>query len=240
MARLGFGKATDEKADPARLAAIGDAVRARLLADPRASPRGGHEADLFTVPGFLSAQQCRTLIAAIDAEATPSTLFLDGNGRGTGADLRTSSTHYFPGAGAPLKLAERIDALLGLDRAHAEPMQGQRYLPGEQYRHHSDHFRLDRAHWQRERLRGGQRSWTAMIYLNGVEAGGATDFPRLGLSLTPQPGLLVAWNNMDRRGRPNPALLHAGTPVVAGSKYVITQWYRLEPWRTRTSNRSPA
>jgi prolyl 4-hydroxylase len=70
-----------------------------------------------------------------------------------------------------------------------------------------------------------------MVYLNAVEAGGATDFPRLGLSLVPEAGLLVAWNNMDRRGRPNRALLHAGLPVEAGWKYVITQWYRVERWR---------
>ena len=207
-------------------------MRARLLADPRATPRGGHQADLFTVPGFLTAQQCCALIAAIDAEATPSTLFLDGGGRRSRADLRTSATHYFRAEGEPRKLAERIDGLLGLDRTHAEPLQGQRYRAGEQYRHHSDHFRIERAHWQRERMRGGQRSWTAMVYLNAVDAGGETDFPRLGLSIRPEPGLLVAWNNMDRRGHANPALLHAGMPVTAGRKYVVTQWYRLEPWQT--------
>lgn len=226
-------RARDEKADPARLAAVGKAVRERLLADPRAEPRGGHRADLFTLPDFLPAQQCRALIAAIDREAVPSTLFLDGGGRVGAGDLRTSSTHYFPADDpAAHSLGERIDALLGLPRAHAEPIQGQRYLAAEQYRHHSDHFRLDRDHWRRERLRGGQRSWTAMVYLNSVEQGGETQFPRIDLSIAPRPGLLVAWNNMDRSGKPNPALLHAGLPVISGRKYVITQWYRLEPWRT--------
>lgn len=207
-------------------------MRARLLADPRVEARGGHRADLFTVARFLTAQQCRLLIAAIDREIGPSPLFHDGGGLTAAADLRTSSTHYFRGNAAALELGERIDALLGLDRAHAEPMQGQRYRVGEQYRHHCDHFRIERPHWQRERQRGGQRSWTAMLYLNAVEAGGATDFPRLGQALAPEPGKLVVWNNMDRRGRPNPVLLHAGMPVSAGVKYVITQWYRVDPWIT--------
>ncbi len=221
-------RAAPPEADPARLTAVGEAVRVRLLADPRARPLGGHRADLFIVPGFVAAQRCRAMIAAIDAAATPSTLFNDG---GPTTGIRTSSTHYFRAAD-PLaaKLGAEIDALLGLARAHAEPMQGQRYRAGEQYRHHSDHFRTEREHWQRERLRGGQRTWTAMLYLGAVERGGATDFPRLGLSIDPEPGLLVAWNNMDRRGRPNPALLHAGMPVAAGTKYVVTQWYRLGEW----------
>lgn len=211
-------------ADPARLAAIGGAVRSRLLADPRATPRGGHRADLFTLPGFVSAQRCRDLVAAIDAAAVPSTLYKDGKTPG----IRTSSTHYFRDDPLALRLGEEIDALLGLSRWQAEPMQGQRYRVGEEYRHHSDFFRTEREHWQRERLRGGQRSWTAMVYLNAVQDGGATDFPKLGLAIDPEPGLLVVWNNMDRAGRPNPALLHAGTPVRAGVKHVITQWYRMD------------
>ena len=212
-------------------------MRARLLAHPRAQPHGGHKADLFTIPGFVTAQQCRTLIAAIDAEAAPSTLFLDSGRRGAESALRTSSTHYFRNNAAASELGERMDALLGIGRDHAEPMQGQRYRPGEHYRHHSDHFRIERPHWQRERLRGGQRTWTAMIYLNAVESGGSTDFPRLALSIRPEPGLLVAWNNMDRTGAPNRALLHAGLPVEAGVKYVITQWYRLEAWVQRAAPR---
>lgn len=202
-------------------------MRARLLCDPRARPLGGHRADLFAVPGFVSAQRCRTLIAAIEAQATPSTLFNDG---GPAKGIRTSSTHYFRRDPLTARLGAEIDALLGLDRAHAEPMQGQRYRPGEEYRHHCDHFRTERAHWQRERRRGGQRTWTAMLYLDAVAAGGATEFPRLGLHVEPEPGMLLAWNNMDRRGKPNPAVIHAGLPVAAGCKYVITQWYRLEPW----------
>jgi len=215
-------------ADPARLAAVGDCVRARLLADPRAEPRGGEHADLFVVPGFAPEEECRALVAAIDRDARPSPLFNDGGSGRT--DIRTSSTHYFRDEPPAALLARRIDDVLGLERIHAEPLQGQRYRAGEHYRHHTDHFIETREHWQRERLRGGQRTWTAMLYLNEVEAGGATDFPRLGLAIRPQPGLLLAWNNLGRRGRPNHALLHAGLPVEAGSKFVVTQWYRLGSW----------
>lgn len=57
-----------------------------------------------------------------------------------------------------------------------------------------------------------------MVYLNAVERGGATAFPKLGLSIQPEPGTLVVWNNMTRSGRPNQATLHAGMPVEAECK----------------------
>jgi prolyl 4-hydroxylase len=76
---------------------------------------------------------------------------------------------------------------------------------------------------------GGQRTWTAMAYLNEPEEGGETFFPKLGIKVSPKIGNLLVWNNMDSLGKPNHDTLHAGLPVVAGSKYIITKWYREKP-----------
>ena len=217
----------DGAADPAKLAQIGHRVRSRLAADPAAEDLGGDKADLFVVHGFLARRECKRLVRTVDKRIGPSQLF-----RGTEVDgFRTSSTHYFNRDDPEtLELERRIDGLLGLDHRFAEVTQGQRYLAGQQFKHHFDFFSLDQPHWQQERRRGGQRSWTAMVYLNQPEAGGATDFPMLGLSVAPRLGTLLAWNNMDREGKPNAHTLHAGTPVEAGSKYIVTQWYRQDEW----------
>ena len=69
-----------------------------------------------------------------------------------------------------------------------------------------------------------------MAYLNAVEEGGETAFPRLGVSIAPRPGMLLIWNNADEDGVPNPHVLHAGTPVTRGTKYIITKWYRCGRW----------
>lgn len=220
-------RAFDEKADPARLAAIGEAVGARLRATPGVEERGGTKAELFVMPGFLPQAECTRLIALIESNLRPSPLFTDKTGTGS----RTSQTHYFSAEEpAVASLGARLDALLGLERSKAETLQGQRYDVGQQYRHHRDFFRQEREHWQTERRRGGQRSWSAMVYLNAVEAGGKTDFPELDLQITPEPGLLIAWNNMTPKGAPNRDTRHAGLPVEAGQKYVVTQWYRMEDW----------
>ena len=69
-----------------------------------------------------------------------------------------------------------------------------------------------------------------MVYLNAVEAGGETEFPELDLKIAPEAGMLVMWDNMDRKGCPNRATRHAALPVEAGTKYVVTQWYRQGAW----------
>lgn len=218
---------TDEMADPAGLAAIGERVRARLEADATAQSLGNGKVDIFLVPDFLTRQECKRLVRTVDKRIGPSELF-----KGTEVDgFRTSSTHYFDREDeATREMERRMDAMLGIDHQHAEVPQGQRYRTGQQFRHHYDYFTTDQQYWQQERRRGGQRSWTAMVFLNEPEKGGETDFPELGLSVKPLRGALLAWNNMDREGRPNPATLHAGMPVVAGEKYIVTQWYRLHPW----------
>ena len=81
---------------------------------------------------------------------------------------------------------------------------------------------------------GGQRTWTAMVYLNDVEEGGATWFPRAGIRVSPRRGLLLAWNNMNPDGSPNPATLHEGMAVVSGVKYIVTKWFREATWVVAT------
>ena len=218
----------DPMADPAKLARIGKAVRNRLRGNPSAQEKGGSKADLFVLPGFLTQEECDRLIAAIESRIQPSPLFSERDTTG----IRTSSTHFFSqDATETIALGQKIDEVLGLERSHAETIQGQRYLEGEQYRHHKDYFFETRPHWEKERFRGGQRSWTAMVYLNSVEEGGETEFSELGLSIRPEAGTLITWNNMNRRGRPNPNTRHAALPVESGHKYVITQWYRQAEWQ---------
>lgn len=164
----------------------------------------------------------------IDAVAAPSLLY-----EGSGHDgFRTSySGNFSPHDPLVQDISARIDRTLGLAPALGEIMQGQRYRAGQQFKPHHDYFHTTESYWPGERKRGGQRSWTAMLYLNRVESGGDTAFVEAGVSIPPQPGALLVWNNASPDGTPNPDTLHAGTPVVKGAKYVITKWYRTRRWR---------
>ena len=76
----------------------------------------------------------------------------------------------------------------------------------------------------------GNRTWTLMVYLNEPAAGGATRFTKIGKTVQPETGKLLAWNNRITPDRFNPASIHHGMKVRSGVKHVITKWYRERPW----------
>jgi prolyl 4-hydroxylase len=210
-----------------KLAEIGKQVRRRLTRHAVVNAMGQGGLELFVVDHFMVPAECAELMARIDDKARPSTLYsVDGD-----AGFRTSdSCDLNPHDPLVLLVEHRICALTGIDYRHGETLQGQRYAPGQQFKPHHDHFPYEVDYWQQERLNGGQRSWTAMIYLNQPESGGETNFPTAGLCVAPRPGMLLLWNNMLDDGSPNSSSLHEGCPVAAGTKYIVTKWFRERFW----------
>ena len=215
---------------PRRLAAIGDEVAARLNAHPRVQWLESPYVQLYACQNFLEPADCQLLIDMIDADAKPSSLY-----KGTEIDgYRTSYSCNVDTHDADIvRIEQKIADLLGIDNDHSEVLQGQRYSPGQEFKDHHDWFYETEGYWRKEAPNGGQRSWTAMVYLNEPEEGGGTAFPQLEYEVAPRAGMLLTWNNMTPDGRPNEHTLHAGTPVVRGTKYIITKWFRLNRWQGR-------
>ena len=183
--------------------------------------------DLFIKRGFLDPAACERLIALIDARRRPSTL-ADHLGD---ALFRTSETCDLDPADPDVAaLDAAIAAFTGLDPAQGEPVQGQRYAEGQEFKPHTDYFEPLGADYARYCAVAGQRSWTVMTYLNQPRAGGATRFVRIGKTVQPETGKLLAWNNRDAAGGVNPDTLHHGMKVRSGVKYIVTKWYREKPW----------
>jgi len=181
------------------------------------------ELELFIVRDFLDPPMCAAMIDRIDASRRPSTIADD-----TGiANFRTSETCDLNSSDSAVAEVERkITDLLGLPLDRGEPLQGQRYAPGQEFRPHTDTFNPGGYDFFLHTDRGGQRSWTAMIYLNEPEDGGATRFKTIGKTVQPETGKLLTWNNLLPTGAPNPATLHQGMKVRRGTKYVLTKWFR--------------
>ncbi|MGE3692891.1 MAG: prolyl hydroxylase family protein [Novosphingobium sp.] len=215
-------------ADQAAIARVGAAVRARLSADPAVYRMPAERVEMFAVQNFLSPAECEHIMGMIDKAARPSTTFA---GYGEPGDRTSSSGDVDPGDSFVRMIERRICDLMGMKPSWGETFQGQRYEPGQLFKGHYDFFNTGTSYWPGEAAMGGQRCWTAMAYLNDVDQGGETDFAHLGLSVPPQAGMLLMWNNCLPDGRPNTDAFHAALPVERGVKYVITKWFRTRPWR---------
>jgi prolyl 4-hydroxylase len=203
-------------------------IVARLLAQPGVQKVPSPKLDLFIARDFIGPVLCDALIERIDAVRRPSTI-ADPNGD---AAFRTSETGDLSASDPVVQAVEaRLAAFTGLDPAYGEPLQGQRYAVGQEFKGHTDYFEPQGADFERYCSVAGNRTWTVMVYLNAPAAGGATRFKAADKIIQPETGKLVAWNNRRADGSLNPATLHQGMKVRDGVKYVITKWYRERVWR---------
>jgi len=188
------------------------------LCSPRDQPVQLHIRD-----NFLNAEECSGLIQQIDAGSFPSPLFEKDRYEGVRTSQSCNLNTHDP---LVATIETRIADLLGIERSWGEPLQGHRYESGQCFKDHSDFFYIDQPYWPEYERHGGQRSWTAMIYLNSPDSGGSTRFKLLDLDVQPSPGRILIWNNMALDGSPNGWTLHSGERVEEGLKYIMTKWYR--------------
>lgn len=168
------------------------------------------------------------MIDLIDADRKPSGLLSENPDK----EFRTSeSCNLNPHHPVVREVEAKLSTLTRIDPRYGETIQGQRYAAGQQFKPHHDFFHTDQPYWAAQKDRGGQRTWTLMVFLNEQLSGGQTQFPDAQVAIVPRTGALLMWNNLDADGHPNPASLHQGMPVTGGLKYIITKWYRERPWR---------
>ena len=74
---------------------------------------------------------------------------------------------------------------MGPSIEYAEGLQVLKYLPDQEYKAHHDYFT------SASKASKNNRISTLVMYLNDVEEGGETYFPKLGLSVSPTKGMAV-------------------------------------------------
>ena len=78
---------------------------------------------------------------------------------------------------------------------------------------------------------GGQRTWTAMIYLNDVEEGGATWFPQAGIKRRAQTRAAAGLEQHERpTAAPTTLRCTRACRWSRATKYIVTKWFRERPW----------
>lgn len=143
-------------------------------------------------------------------------------------DARTNSLAKVDQWADPLltEIGTTISNLVHLPPENSEPAQILHYIGDQKYDAHNDSF--DRSPGGMEMLaRGGQRLFTSICYLNDVEEGGSTDFPKLKLSVKPKLGrILIFGNTRLGTAEGHPHSIHTGTSVTKGEKWAMTMWWR--------------
>ncbi|EDX15026.1 prolyl 4-hydroxylase subunit alpha-1 isoform X1 [Drosophila simulans] len=118
------------------------------------------------------------------------------------------------------KITERLGDATGLDTNFTEFYQVINYGLGGFFETH-----LDMLLSEKNRFNGTRdRIATTLFYLNEVRQGGGTYFPRINLTVFPQPGSALFWYNLDTNGNDHMGSLHTGCPVIVGSKWVMSKW----------------
>ncbi len=181
------------------------------------------DVELYGVDGLLNDAECAHLVALIRQHLRASTTTEEGV-----SEFRTSRTCELGALNDPLvaEIDRRLCAYLGIDPALGEPLEGQWYDVGQEFKAHTDYFDPGSPGYAEHVGQRGQRSWTVMVYLNTTRKGGATRFPHLDLDVSPQAGSALLWNNRRADGSLNEQTIHHGTPVESGFKAILTKWFR--------------
>ena len=157
------------------------------------------------------------------------------------SDGRTGSVAWVKHDHTPIVrgLVKRVSNLVGIPVRHAESLQVVHYGETQEYKPHFDAYDMTTEKGQQRTAKGGQRLVTALMYLNEVEDGGGTIFPKLDLEVEARPSRMVIFHNVGdndledlTRHRHS---LHGGSPVWGGQKWACNLWFRQFPYDTNTT-----
>ncbi len=184
---------------------------------------------VFTFPDFLSQDECFHLIGmARPFLRRAMVLNRDTGQQVIGEARRSRNTRMLD----PLRdivvwdIEQRLARFAMLPVENAEPITIIYYGIGDEYETHSDYYPPEDPGSKTGLDKGGQRVATFLTYLNAVEEGGETVFPKADLSIPPTPGMGLLWFNTRPDTTPDEKTLHAGLPVAKGEKWLLSRWIR--------------
>ncbi|RWS28712.1 prolyl 4-hydroxylase subunit alpha-1-like protein [Leptotrombidium deliense] len=122
------------------------------------------------------------------------------------------------------RVNQRIEDITGLTTQTAEELQVVNYGIGGHYEPHYDFARREEKNAFKS-LGTGNRIATWLNYMSDVDAGGATVFPILGITVWPRKGSAAFWYNLYKSGEGDLLTRHAACPVLVGSKWVSNKWF---------------
>ena len=207
--------------------------------------------------GFLTPEECAHVIAAAEPLVERSGVIDSKTGAPAFDPIRTSYGAFLPiGYDEVIsRIEQRAAEWAMIPVGHQEQLHVLRYDVGQQYKDHWDAFDAG----VRDKIdfgNGRQRLATILMYLNDVEEGGETVFPHdtarwsetadrtggnlgesgwsecasRGPAARPVKGDALLFYDLDLKGDFDKAALHAGCPVLRGTKWTATKWIHEMPF----------
>ena len=200
----------------------------------------------------MSAAECQHFVTLAMPSMAKSTVVDVSTGKSVDSQIRTSfGTFLRRGQDEVVEDVERRIAEWSMVPAeHGEGVQILRYDRGQKYEAHYDFFHDS---FNADPSKGGQLVATVLMYLSDVEEGGETVFPssstkpeygrewsdcaRRGLAVKPRRGDALLFFSLDLSQQLDTASLHAGCPVVQGTKWSATKWMHVLPFTAEAPRR---
>jgi len=182
------------------------------------------EEPLIVILGnVLSDEECDELIRMSEDRMQRSKIGIVGETN----ELRTSRSMFFQEDENEFiaRIEKRIAQIMTIPIEHGEGLQVLHYQIGQEYKAHFDYFSSTGQNVSNPRIS------TLVLYLNDVEHGGETYFPKLNLLVSPHKGMAVYFEYFYNDPTLNELTLHAGAPVIHGEKWAATQWMRRQQYR---------
>jgi len=199
----------------------------------------------FLYHSFLSHEECDHLIQEATPRLTRSGVVDNDTGGSLRDKSRTSSGAFLQQRSDTIisEIERRIAKWTLINETQGEGLQILRYQTTEQYTEHYDYFFHEGAN-----SNGGNRIATVLMYLSDVEEGGETVFPNAdldedqvahphrysecgmrGLAVKPRKGDALLFFSLKTTGELDAKSLHAGCPVISGTKWSATKWIHVAP-----------
>jgi prolyl 4-hydroxylase len=181
----------------------------------------------------LSKDECEQMIALSKPKMKTSTTVNILSGESELHKNRTSSGTFFQlnETAFIARIDRRVSELMQVPIINGEGLQILNYQKGGEYKPHFDYFPPEKTGSKVHIARGGQRIATLILYLNNVEEGGETIFPKINLNVTPRQGSALYFAYTNSKNQVDPLTLHGGCPVLSGEKWIATKWVRQNQYK---------
>lgn len=193
---------------------------------------------VYVFDDFLNETEVDELVNL--AKADLQRALVSDNYSGVVSQGRTGQNCWIKHHATPIisQLSRCISKLVDIPLEQAESFQLIHYDETQKYNPHYDAWESDSEKGKRCMKKGGQRLITCLMYLNDVEEGGGTCFPKLDMEVRAIRGRMLLFHNcFPGTNQRHPDSLHGGLPVVKGEKWACNLWFRERSLRNKELNK---